>query len=88
LIAHFINTNQVFVRLPQIDGFDSPLRFGGTFGVFETEDCHFFDANHPTYLRIAAIAKIRNGDNKIGLALRRGRQYLRQTSVSTQTKKS
>jgi glycosidase len=54
--------------------------FGGTFGAFETAGCHFFDPDHPTYLRIAAIARIRNQPNQIGLALRRGRQYLRETS--------
>lgn len=54
--------------------------FGGTFGAFETADCHFFDPQHPTYLRIAAIARIRNQESQIGLALRRGRQYLRETS--------
>jgi glycosidase len=54
--------------------------FGGTFGAFETESCHFFNQDHPTYLRIAAIARIRNRHDQIGLALRRGRQYLRQTS--------
>lgn len=54
--------------------------FGGTFGAFETEGCHFFDPDHPTYLRIAAIARISNQKNKIGQALRRGRQYMRETS--------
>ena len=56
--------------------------FGGTFGAFQTEGCHFFDREHPTYLRIAAIARIRNRKDMIGLALRRGRQYLRKTSSS------
>lgn len=54
--------------------------FGGTFGAFETAGCHFFDRTHPTYLRIAAIARVRNRRDQIGLALRRGRQYLRETS--------
>ena len=54
--------------------------FGGTFGAFETSGCHFFDLDHLTYLRIAAIARIRDQQNQIGLALRRGRQYLRETS--------
>jgi glycosidase len=54
--------------------------FGGTFGAFQTEGCHFFDPQHPTYLRIAAMARIRHQRNQIGLALRRGRQYLRETS--------
>ncbi len=54
--------------------------FGGLFGAFETSGCHFFDPSHPTYLRIAAIARVRNRQNQIGLTLRRGRQYLRETS--------
>ncbi len=54
--------------------------FGGTFGAFETSGCHFFDRQHPAYLRIAAIGKVRARNDKIGLALRRGRQYLRETS--------
>lgn len=54
--------------------------FGGSFGAFETSGCHFFDPDHPTYLRITAIARIRSQQNQIGLALRRGRQYLRETS--------
>ena len=55
--------------------------FGGTFGAFETKGCHFFDRDNPSYLRIAAIAKIRNRKDKIGKTLRRGRQYLREISV-------
>jgi hypothetical protein len=54
--------------------------FGGAFGAFQTADCHFFDTDHPTYLRIAAIARIRNRHDKIGKALRRGHHYLRETS--------
>jgi glycosidase len=54
--------------------------FGGTFGAFETAGCHFFDPNHPTYLRIAALARLRNADSPVGRALRRGRQYLRETA--------
>jgi glycosidase len=54
--------------------------FGGSFGAFETGGCHFFDPEHPTWLRIAAIARVRNRRDRIGLALRRGRQYLRDTS--------
>lgn len=72
---------------PQIDsGFeDRYIResmFGGTFGAFETNGCHFFDPDHPAYLRIAAIARIRERRNDlIGGALRRGRQYSRETSI-------
>ena len=68
---------------PELNSPDRYIResmFGSTFGAFETSSCHFFDSDHPTYLRIAAIAKIRNQENQIGRALRRGRQYLRETS--------
>lgn len=54
--------------------------FGGTFGAFETQGCHFFDPQHPSYQRTAAIARVRRRADTIGLALRRGRQYLRETS--------
>ncbi|NEO45738.1 MAG: alpha-amylase [Moorea sp. SIO4A3] len=54
--------------------------FGGSFGAFETSGCHFFDPDHPTYLRISAIANLRNRPDLIGKTLRGGRQYLRETS--------
>jgi glycosidase len=54
--------------------------FGGDFGAFGTEGCHFFNPDHPTYLRIAAIARLRNGKNAIGQTLRRGFLYPRETS--------
>ncbi|ACK73588.1 alpha amylase catalytic region [Gloeothece citriformis PCC 7424] len=53
--------------------------FGGGFGAFATEGCHFFNPNHPTYLRIAAIARLRNRQDLIGKALRRGKVYLRES---------
>lgn len=52
--------------------------FGALFGAFETSGCHFFDPDHPTYLRIAAIARLRQARGMVGLTLRRGRQYLRE----------
>ena len=55
---------------------------GRAFGAFETEGCHFFNPNHPTYLRIAALARIRNRPDQIGKTLRRGHNYLRETSFS------
>jgi len=55
--------------------------FGGSFGAFETSGCHFFNPEHPTYLRIAAINRVRRRNDTVGLALRRGRQYLRETSL-------
>lgn len=62
------------------DRFIRESMFGGTFGAFETQGCHFFDESHPTYLRIAAISQIRNRGDRVALALRRGRQYPRETS--------
>jgi glycosidase len=56
--------------------------FGGPFGAFETAGCHFFDESHPTYLRIAGIARTRQREDGIGLALRRGRQYLREIDTN------
>jgi glycosidase len=54
--------------------------FGAEFGAFRTKGCHFFNPNHPTYLRVAAIARIRNRQDMIGKTLRRGHIYLRETS--------
>jgi glycosidase len=54
--------------------------FGGPFGAFETTGCHFFNPEHPTYLRIAAIARLRKGDDSIGRTLRLGICYPRETS--------
>jgi hypothetical protein len=58
--------------------------FGGTFGAKRTAGCHFFDPEHPTYLRIAAIARLRRANDPLGQALRRGRLYLRETSFLDQ----
>ncbi len=54
--------------------------FGGDFGAFGSTGCHFFNPNHPTYLRIAAIARLRNSSTPIGRALRRGKLYARETA--------
>jgi glycosidase len=54
--------------------------FGGGFGAFGTAGCHFFDTTHPTYVRIAAIARLRQADSPVGRALRRGTLYARQVS--------
>ncbi len=54
--------------------------FGGPFGAAGTTGCHFFDPNHPTYLRIAAIARLRNANDYVGRTLRMGICYPRETS--------
>jgi len=60
-----------------IDRYIRECMFGGPFGSFRTTGCHFFDPSHPAYIRIGAVARLRNRRDAIGLALRRGRQYLR-----------
>jgi glycosidase len=65
-------------NVPFGDRYIRECMFGGDFGAFETEGCHFFDESHPAYVRIAAITSIRKQKNLVGLALRRGRQYLRE----------
>jgi glycosidase len=54
--------------------------FDAPFGAFRTSGAHFFDPTHPAYQRIAAITRLRNQAGTVGLALRRGRQYPRQTA--------
>ena len=50
--------------------------FGGPFGAFRSKGCHFFDVSSEVYKAVAAIAAIR----RKFITLRRGRQYLRDTS--------
>ncbi len=64
--------------LPFADRYVRECMFGGTFGAFETAGCHFFDPSHPTYRRIAAIARLRARKDGIGLALRRGSLHVRE----------
>ena len=65
-----------------IDRYIRESMFGGSFGAFETTGCHFFNPNHPTYLRIAAVARLRNRTDIIGKTLRRGHHYSRETSFA------
>jgi glycosidase len=50
--------------------------FGGEFGAFRTRQRHFFDENQPIYKELSKILAVR----KQKIALRRGRQYLREIS--------
>ncbi len=54
--------------------------FGGDFGAFASQGCHFFNPDHPTYLRIAAIARLRSRADQVGRTLRRGHFYARDTA--------
>jgi glycosidase len=56
--------------------------FGGPFGAAVTTGCHFFNPAHPTYLRIGAIARLRNANDYVGRTLRMGICYPRQTSFA------
>lgn len=67
-------------NIPFDDRYIRECLFGGPFGAHRTAGCHFFDPGHPTYLRLAAIARVRNQTDAAGLALRRGRSYLREVS--------
>lgn len=66
------------------DRYVREVMFGGVFGAFETSGCHFFNPDHLTYRCIAAINRVRSRADLTGLALRRGRQYLRETSLFEQ----
>lgn len=68
-------------KIPDRDRYVRESMFGGTFGAFGTGGCHFFDPSHPTYLRVAAIARVVTGKDRVGMALRRGRQYAREVKV-------
>lgn len=52
--------------------------FGGEFGPFESRGRHCFNENTPHYVELAKILGIRK--EKKNVALRRGRQYLREIS--------
>ncbi len=70
---------------PQRFGEDRYVReclFGGPFGAAGTTGCHFFNPDHPTYLRIAAIARLRKANDYVGRTLRTGICYPRETSIS------
>ncbi len=50
--------------------------FGGTWGAFDTRGVQFFDPEHPLYVAIRAVARVRAAQP----ALRYGRQYFREIS--------
>ena len=52
--------------------------FGGGFGAFRSKGAHFFDEGGDVYRAVAAVARLRKDE----VALRRGRQYLREISGS------
>ncbi len=44
-------------------------------------ESHFFNPEHPTYQRVAAIARLRNGDDHVGACLQHGSLHVRETRV-------
>jgi glycosidase len=63
------------------DRFIRESMFGGEFGAFRSRDRHFFDEEHPLYVELGKILALRREK----IALRRGRQYLRQISGDGQS---
>lgn len=58
--------------IPAADRYVRECMFGGKFGAFGTAGCHFFDPAFATYIRIAAITRLRARQDYIGQCLRRG----------------
>lgn len=76
----YYGTEQALAGAGDDDRYLREALFGAEFGAFATSGCHVFDIDHPTYRRIALLARIRNRDDAVGMTLRRGRQYPRTTS--------
>lgn len=72
----YYGTEQAFDGAGGSDRYIREAMFGGKFGAFRSRDRHCFDEQNPIYAELAKIAKIRQKE----IALRRGRQYLRQIS--------
>ena len=60
------------------DVFLRECMFGGPFGSLQSTDKHFFDEQHEVYGFIQSLAALRREH----IALRRGRQYLREVSAT------
>ncbi|MBY0431157.1 MAG: hypothetical protein K2Q10_08165, partial [Rhodospirillales bacterium] len=74
----YYGTEQGFDGWGDNDRFLRECMFGGQFGSLQSAGHHFFNEDHPTYREIARLAAVRHQH----LALRRGRQYLREVSIS------
>ncbi|MDF7801338.1 alpha-amylase family glycosyl hydrolase [Pontiellaceae bacterium B1224] len=62
------------------DVFLRECMFGGPFGALQSTDRHFFNESHSVYGFMASLCAVRRKH----IALRRGRQYLRQVSATGQ----
>lgn len=72
----YYGTEQAFDGEGGNDRYIRECMFGGEFGAFRSRGRHCFDENHPVYRELSRILAVR----RRLLALRRGRQYLRQIS--------
>jgi glycosidase len=72
----YYGTEQGFDGEGDSDRFIREAMFGGEFGAFRTRGRHFFDEDGPVYQELAKILALRRRK----IALRRGRQYLREIS--------
>ena len=72
----YYGSEQCFDGQGGSDQYIREAMFGGEFGPFLSRGRHAFDENHPVYRRLAEVLIIRRQK----IALRRGRQYLREIS--------
>ncbi|GJL66849.1 MAG: alpha-amylase [Nitrospirales bacterium] len=72
----YYGSEQYFDGHGQNDQFIRECMFGGEFGAFHSHQRHFFNEESPAYRQLAIILRLRRDK----LALRRGRQYLREIS--------
>jgi glycosidase len=72
----YYGTEQEFDGAGDSDRYIREAMFGGDFGAFRTKNRHFFNEETTVYKELAKILALRREK----IALRRGRQYLRQIS--------
>lgn len=77
----YYGTEQGFDGQGGSDRYIREAMFGGEFGAFRSRGRHFFDEGHPVYQELAKILDLRRRK----IALRRGRQYLREISGDGQS---
>lgn len=74
----YYGTEQGFDGSGEGDKYVREAMFGGKFGAFRTTNRHFFNNQHPIFLELSKIIKIR----KKHLTLRQGRIYQREISYN------
>ena len=72
----YYGSEQAFDGAGDNDRYLREAMFGGDFGAFRSNGCHAFDETLPLFRGLASLLSLRRDS----LALRRGRQYLREIS--------